>query len=79
MGKIVDIERRLRGRPPMGDKPMQQITVRLTDDLLEAIDVIIDDREGHAERGGVIRELISRGLKSFAMEERLNQLERKRK
>jgi metal-responsive CopG/Arc/MetJ family transcriptional regulator len=62
----------------MGDKPMQQITVRLTDDLLEAIDVIIDEREGQTERGAVIRELISRGLKSFAWEERLNKLERKR-
>ena len=79
MGKTIDIERvRLRGRPPMGDKPMRQITVRLTDELLESIDVIIDDREGQTDRGSVIRELISRGLKSFAMEERLNKLERKR-
>ena len=67
MDKVIDIERiRLRGRPPMGEKPMRQITVRLTDELLEAIDVIIDEREGQTDRGSVIRELISRGLKSFS-------------
>jgi hypothetical protein len=47
---------------------MQQITVRLTIAQLEAIDVIIDDRYGQTERGAVIRELIERGLKSFAAE-----------
>ena len=67
MAKEIDIERyRLRGRPPIsGDKPMRQISVRLTDELLEAIDGIIDDREGQTDRGAVIRELISRGLKTF--------------
>lgn len=70
MAKPIEIDKfrakpRPRGRPPIGDKPMKQITIRMTDELLEAVDVIIDEREGQTDRGAVIRELIARGLKSF--------------
>ena len=65
--KQIDPEQyRLRGRPPIsGDKPMTQITVRLTQQQLEAIDTIIDDRHGQTERGAIIRELIERALKAW--------------
>ncbi len=65
--KDIDPERfKMRGRPPIsGDKPMTQITVRLTDSQIEAIDAIIEDRFGQAERGAIIRELIERGLRAW--------------
>jgi metal-responsive CopG/Arc/MetJ family transcriptional regulator len=44
---------------------MQQIAVRLPSHLLEAIDAVIDDREGQSDRASVIREAIAKGLKDM--------------
>lgn len=51
-----------RGRPPKGDKPMTQLAVRFPGELLEAIDEIVDDRYGQADRTSVIRELVAQAL-----------------
>lgn len=68
MAKTIEIEKfrfkRPRGRPPIGAKPMTQITIRMTDELLEAVDAIIDKREGQTDRGAVIREFLAKGLKA---------------
>ena len=37
---------------------MKQIAIRLPDDILEAVDDIIADRHGQADRTAVIRELL---------------------
>lgn len=69
MAKTIDPDKyrakpRGRGRPPIGGgRPMTQITVRLTDELLGTIDAIIDDREGMTDRGAVIREFLAKGFK----------------
>ena len=54
--------RRPVGRPPV-ENPMKQITIRVTDELLEAVDVVIDERDGACDRSAVIREAIAKGLK----------------
>ena len=64
----IDVERvRIKtGRPPLHEEPMKQIAIRLPDHLLEAIDVIIEEREGAPDRAAIIRELIARGLRSMS-------------
>jgi metal-responsive CopG/Arc/MetJ family transcriptional regulator len=63
---MIDVEKfRLKGRPRTFDEPMQQIAVRLPSHLLEAIDAVIDDREGQSDRASVIREAIAKGLKDM--------------
>ena len=66
MTQKIDIEKirykRGPGRPPV-ESPMKQIAIRLPDDLLAAIDVVIDEREGQTDRAAVIREMIAKGLK----------------
>lgn len=52
------------GRPPV-ENPMRQIGVRLPDEMLAAIDAVIDDREGACDRAAVIREAISKGLRQM--------------
>ena len=37
---------------------MKQIAIRLPDDILDAVDDIIDQRHGQADRTAVIRELL---------------------
>lgn len=68
MAKTIDPERfrakPRRGRPPIGGKPMTQITLRMTDELLEAVDAVIEDREGQTDRGSVIREYLAKGFKA---------------
>ena len=56
--------KRPRGRPPV-ENPMRQITIRLPDDLLEAIDVVLDEREGASDRSTVIREAVIKGLREM--------------
>lgn len=46
------------GRPRMADEPMRQIAIRLPDEILEAVDGIIAERHGQADRTAVIRELL---------------------
>lgn len=43
---------------------MTQIAIRLPDDLLAAVDKIIEDRHGQGGRTGVIRELLLDALAS---------------
>ena len=50
------------GRPPV-ENPMRQIAVRLPDDILEAIDAIIEDRDGACDRSAVIREAVAKGIR----------------
>ena len=56
------------GRPRKDGGAMPQIAIRIPHDMLETIDVIIEEREGQAERTTVIREMIARGLRAYAME-----------
>jgi metal-responsive CopG/Arc/MetJ family transcriptional regulator len=56
--------RRPVGRPPV-ENPMRQIAVRLPDEMLEAIDAVIDDRDGACDRAAIIREAISKGLRQM--------------
>ncbi len=51
-----------RGRPPEGDKAMQQIAIRLPHDMLDRVEKIVEDRYGQADRTAVIREALAAGL-----------------
>jgi len=46
------------GRPRLADQPMRQIAIRLPEEILQALDEIIDERHGQADRTAVIRELL---------------------
>lgn len=54
--------RRSVGRPPV-DKPMRQVTFRISDELLEAVDAVVEDRDGGCDRSAVMREAIAKGLR----------------
>lgn len=66
--KVFSVERfrvkRPVGRPPL-EHPMRQLAIRIPDNLLEAIDSVILEREGQCDRATVIREAIARGLKQM--------------
>lgn len=57
-------QKKKRGRPPAGDKPMTQLAIRITQDQLAAVDAIIEEREGVPDRTTIIREMLSKGLKA---------------
>ena len=56
---------RPRGRPPTGNA-MDQITVRVPPQMLEAIDSIIAGRLDRPDRSSVIRELVAEALQARA-------------
>lgn len=45
---------------------MTQIAIRFPDEMLEAVDKIVEERFGQADRTGVIRELVAEGLAARA-------------
>lgn len=53
---------RPRGRPPEGERAMQQIAIRLPQEMLNQIESIVADRYGQADRTAVIRELLAAQL-----------------
>lgn len=55
-----------RGRPPDGERAMQQIAIRLPTEMLDAIEEIVAERFGQADRTAVIRELIAAQLAARA-------------
>lgn len=50
-------------RVPSG-RAMTPVTIWLPDELLEAVDAVIEDREGQTDRGSVIREYLAKGFKA---------------
>lgn len=44
------------------------VPLRLSDEIVEGVDEVIDDREGAPSRNAVLREMIVRGLKSWRAE-----------
>lgn len=50
------------GRPLVAAKPMKQIAIRLTDEIIAGVDAIVAERFGQADRTAVIRELLSQAL-----------------
>lgn len=46
----------------MTTKPMKQIAIRLPDEIIEALDQIVDERHGMADRTQVLREVLMEGL-----------------
>ena len=41
---------------------MKQIAIRLPEDMIKAVDRIVEDRYGQADRSAVFRELVSQAL-----------------
>lgn len=50
------------GRPPLSGKSMTQVAIRFPDEILSAVDAIVAERYGQAERNSVIRELVAEAL-----------------
>lgn len=51
------------GRPPKGgDEAMKQVAIRFPANLLDAVDGIVAERYGQADRTAVIRELVAEAL-----------------
>ena len=45
---------------------MKQIAIRLPEDMIKAVDQIVEDRYGQADRSAVFRELVSQALATRA-------------
>lgn len=64
MGEFGSHAKRGPGRP-RAEHPLQQIAVRLPQDMLSEIDRVVADRLGQTDRAAVIREAIARGLREM--------------
>jgi hypothetical protein len=62
--------KRGRGRPPLGDQSMEQITVRLPKPMLAAIDKMRIGRRDRPDRAVVIRRLIAEALQARGKREK---------
>ena len=54
------------GRPRVGKTIMKQIAIRMPEEMLAAVDAIVAQRYGQADRTGVIRELVAEALHARA-------------
>ena len=50
------------GRPRQGKTVMPMISIRIPEDMIAAVDRIVEERFGQADRSAVIRELIAQSL-----------------
>lgn len=64
MTKKSQSEAKKPGRPLAGEAPMRQIAIRLPDEMLNAIDYLLEDRMDRPDRTAVIRELLAEALKA---------------
>lgn len=65
MRRMMRVEKPRRGRPPLGDAGMRErIVVRMSRDLLHAIDVYRTERGDGVDRAQIVRELVVEGLRA---------------
>ena len=67
-----------RGRPPIGDEAMQQITLRVPRIIVENADLAVERRLDGADRSQVLREWLAAGYKKNLNDSAQRQEGRKR-